>query len=95
MAMNKHSLIFKALLFYGASLPSHPRKWWLHDRLRHYFDVDVNEDFCVVRGRLKWLLNPADFVHTDVFWLGTKDVWDVYHLKRLFQPGSVFLDVGA
>jgi len=32
--MAELSLQERTLLFYGTRLPNHPRKWWLHDRLR-------------------------------------------------------------
>ena len=34
-------------------------------------------------------------MHADIFWLGVKDHWDVWHLKRMLGPDSVLLDVGA
>src|SRR5262249_3812827 len=48
-----------------------------------------------VREGLRWSLNPADFEHAALFWMGTMDKWELYHLRRLVRPGSVVLDVGA
>jgi FkbM family methyltransferase len=89
------SLVERTLLFYGTRLPNHPRKWWLHDHLRRVCRVAVDRDIEVVRNRLRWLLNPADFEHAGLFWLGGKDNWDLYHLGRFLGPGSVFFDIGA
>jgi FkbM family methyltransferase len=89
------SLLFRALLFYGSRLPYHRGKGWLHWRLRRFFNVHVDADFDVVRAGLRWRLNPADFVQADVFWLGVKDHFDLYHLQRLLPADPVVLDVGA
>jgi FkbM family methyltransferase len=85
----------RILLFYGLRFPNHPRKWWLHSRLRRWMQVRLDREFEVVRGGLTWSLNPADFADEALFWLGAKDTWDVEHLKRLVSPGDVILDVGA
>ncbi len=89
------SLFERALLFYGTRLPNHPRKWWLHDRLQRMSRITVDQDIEVVRDGLRWLLNPSDFEHAGLFWLGSKDPWDLYHLRRLAGPGCVFFDIGA
>ena len=83
------------LVLYGTRFPNHPRKWWLHSHLRKWLGVAIDRDVEVVRDGLKWSLNPADYGHNSLFWLGTKDTWDLHHLKRLVQPGDVILDVGA
>jgi FkbM family methyltransferase len=89
------SMIERALLFYGSRLPNHPRKGWLHDRLRRSLGIAIDRDFEVVREGLRWSLNPADFEHSGLFWLGNKDRWDLHHLRSLLGPGSLFLDIGA
>src|SRR5436190_9413048 len=93
--MSDFSPLERAFLFYGTRLPNHPRKWWLHSRLRRWMRVRPNRQFEVIRDGLKWSLNPADFADEALFWLGTKDTWDVNHLKRMTKPGDVILDVGA
>lgn len=93
--MDRLSFRERALLFYGTRLPNHPRKWWLHSRLRKWVGVSIDRDIEVVRTGLRWFLNPADFAHSSLFWLGSKDSWDLYHLRRLLRPGSVILDIGA
>jgi hypothetical protein len=64
------SLIERARLFYGNRLPNHPRKWWLHDRIRRSLGVAIDRDTEVVREGLRWSLNPADFEHAGLFWMG-------------------------
>ena len=93
--MANQSLLFRLLLFYGIRFPYHRGKGWLHGRLLKLFNIHVDEEFDVVREGLHWRLNPADFVQADVFWLGRKDFYDVFHLRYLLQPGHVFLDIGA
>ncbi len=93
--MAELSLIERALLFYGTRLPNHPRKWWLLDRFRRSLGVDIDRDIEVNREGLRWSLNPADFEHAGLFWAGAKDKWDLYHLRSILGPGSVFLDIGS
>lgn len=92
---HKRTLLTKSLLYYGQSLPNHPGKWWLHAQLRKLFGVRVTEEQEVVRGGIRWVLTPSDFPHAELFWLGTSDSWDVYHLERVVRPGNVILDIGA
>ena len=49
----------------------------------------------VTRGDLTWSLNPSDFVHQDVFWHGTKDTWDVWHLRRILPADALIIDIGS
>jgi FkbM family methyltransferase len=93
--MPKQSIPVRVLTFYGSRVPYHRGKGALLDRLVRFFRVQADEEFDVVREGLRWRLNPADFVHADVFWLGRKDFYDVYHLQRMLKPGHVFFDVGA
>jgi FkbM family methyltransferase len=84
-----------ALAFYGNRLPNHPRKWWLHERLRRSLRAKADGSFDVVRQNLQWILNPNDFACKELFWLGMKDTWEIHHLKQIVRPASVILDVGA
>jgi len=95
--MARISLLQRLLVFYGTRLPNHPRKWWVHHGIRKRLGerARINRELEVERGGLRWSLNPADHAHDNLFWLGTKDKWELYHLKRHLQPGSVILDVGA
>jgi FkbM family methyltransferase len=92
--MNQHSLVFRALELYGTRV-SHRGQWLVHEKLRGLFGVDVDEDLEVTRGRLRWVLNPSDFMQSALFWLGEQDRWDVFHIKRMLRPGAVVFDVGA
>lgn len=93
--MSPDSPIFKALLFYGCRLPNHPRKWWVHEKLRRLWATGVDMDFDVIRQGLKWSLNPSDFVQESLFWTGEMDRWEIQEFQRRLVPGSVFLDIGA
>ncbi len=93
--MTQLSLLERALLFYGARLPNHPRKWWVHGNLREWLGVVIDRDIEVVRQGIRWSLNPVDYAHSSLFWLATKDTWDLRHLRRLVRAGDVILDVGA
>ena len=93
--MNPNSLIFKLALFYGCRMPNHPRKWWMHEKLRKLLGTPVDLDIDVVRTGLNWSLNPADFEHETLFWTDAKDTWEIKALQARLEPGSVFLDIGA
>ncbi len=89
------SLLERLFLVYGTVLPNHPRKWWLHPQLRKWLGVRIDRELEVVRGGLKWSLNPSDFPHDRLFWLGSADTWDLHHLKQCVPPGGVVVDVGT
>ncbi len=93
--MSELSLLDQLLVFYGTRLPDHPRKWWLHNRLRRWLGAPINRDIEVVRSGLRWSLNPSDHGHKSLFWLGAKYPRDVAQLRRLVEPGMVILEVGA
>jgi len=89
------SLTERLLLGYGTLVPNHPRKWWLHPKLRKWLGIRVDRELEVIRGGLRWSLNPADFPQESLFWLGAKDTWDLFHLRQYVVPGGVVLDVGS
>ncbi len=94
--MSELSLMTRALVFYGSRFPDHPRKWWVHDRLRKWLAVNVNDRESRVKRRgLWWSLNPADHAHAGLFWMGAKYAWEIHHLQRLLPQGCTVLDVGA
>ncbi len=93
--MPRMSLLERSLLSYGTRFPDHPRKWWLHSHLRQWLGVAIARDVEVVRDGLRWSLNPADYGHNSLFWLGTKDTWDIHQLQGCVRPDDVILDVGA
>ncbi len=92
--MTCRSLLFKLLVCYGTRC-EHRGKWWILSYLRKWLRADVDGNLEVVRNGINWILNPADFVHADIFWPGAKDRWDIYHLKQLLNSDCVLLDVGA
>lgn len=92
--MDQDSLAFKALEFYGTRV-RHRGQWKVHDGLRRLLSADVDCELQVERGGLRWLLNPSDYMHRSLFWLGTHDRWDTFHIKRLLPEGAVFCDIGA
>ena len=94
--MSELSLATRALVFYGSRFPDHPRKWWVHDRLRKWLAVQVaDRESRVKRRGMWWSLNPADHAHAGLFWMGAKYPWEMHHLRRLLPPDCVVLDVGA
>ena len=92
--MKSNSLLFRALEFYGNHL-HHRGQWFVHQKLRDLLRADVDADLEVTRDGLRWVLNPSDYVQAPLFWLGTHDYWDIYHIKKLLRPGDVIFDVGA
>jgi FkbM family methyltransferase len=82
------------LEFYGTRV-THRGKWRIHEFLRSLLHADYNGDLQVERQGLLWTLNPADFVQTHLYWTNEYEAWDLFHLYRWVQPGSVVFDVGA
>ena len=60
-----------------------------------FFNIGVDEDFEVLRQGLVWKLNPSNFVEQDLYWLGVKDCWELYHSKLFLRSGEVIFDIGA
>ena len=92
--MRTDSWLFKLLEVYGTRV-HHRGQWRVHALLRKWLHPNVDADLQVVRDGHRWLLNPSDFVQCEFFWLGTRDDWEMFHLRKLLHPGSVILDVGA
>lgn len=92
--MRADSWLFRLLEFYGTRI-RHRGQWRVHVLLRKWLRPNVDADLEVIRDGHRWLLNPSDFVQCEFFWLGTRDTWDMYHVKRLLRAGSVIFDVGA
>jgi len=67
----------------------------VHTALRRLCRIAIDEEIECLRGDLRWVLNPSDFMQDTVFWLGTCDIWKIYHLKRYLEEGCVIFDVGA
>jgi len=90
-----NSLIWKLLEFYGTRC-SHPGKWRIHEYLRSTLlhpPCDYNLE--VERQGLRWVLNPADFVQTHLYWTNEYERWDLLHISNWVHPGAVVIDVGA
>jgi len=92
--MNVNPWQFKLLEFYGLRVP-HLGQWRVHAFMRRWLGADVNASLQVVRDGHRWVLNPSDYVESELFWLGARDAWDIFHLKRLLKPGFVIFDIGA
>ena len=92
--MHANSLLFKSLAWYGNNLP-HRGSHHVVSRLRRIMQADIDTELVVERKGTRWALNPADFVHQDVFWHGTKDFWDVWHLRRLLPKDALVVDIGS
>ena len=92
--MHANSLVFKSLAWYGNNV-RHRGSYRVLNRLRRITRADIDAELVVKRRGTRWALNPADFVHQDVFWHGTKDFWDVWHLKRLLARDSLVVDIGS
>jgi FkbM family methyltransferase len=90
----RRSALVRILEFYGTRVP-HRGQWRVHTILRRILKPDVDADFQVTRGGLRWQLNPSDFVQADLFWFGHKDYWETHHLRKLLQRGSLLFDIGA
>lgn len=44
---------------------------------------------------LRWVLNPGDYGEGHLFWVGSYDIWERYHIERLLPQGSVLFDIGT
>jgi FkbM family methyltransferase len=92
--MTHNNFWVKALAFYGTKI-HHRGQWRVHALLRRVLGISVDADFEVLRSGLMWRLNPNNYVESDLFWLGSKDLWELYHAKRFLSPGCVIFDIGA
>ena len=73
----------------------HRGQWWVHAWLRRILRVDVDAEFEVQRSGLWWRLNPSNYVESELFWLGRRDIWQLRHARKFLTPGCVILDIGA
>ena len=92
--MNQNSLVFRTLEVYGTRV-HHRGQWLVHEKLRGLFGVNVDTDLEVERGGLRWVLNPADHMQSGLFWLDEQDRWELYHIRKMLEPGALIFDVGA
>jgi len=91
----KNSVLTRILLFYGCRVPNHRGKWWIINKIRHIFKIEIDEELQVTRRGLEWNLNPSDYVQSELFWFGAEDMWNTYHLRKLLKPDSIVLDIGS
>jgi len=92
--MHANSLVFKSLAWYGNNI-RHRGSYRVLNSLRGLMRADIDAELVVHRRGTRWALNPADFVQQDVFWHGTKDLWDVWHVERLLSRRSLIVDIGS
>lgn len=92
--MHANSPVFKSLAWYGNTV-RHRGSYSVLSRLRRMTRADIDAELVVERRGTRWALNPSDFVHQDVFWHGTKDLWDVWHVERLLTRQSLIVDIGS
>jgi len=76
-------------------MPAHRGKWLVVESLRKVFGLNLKGEFLVSRQGLWWTLDPGDPVHSQLFWFGAYDNWELFHILRLLNEGSVIFDVGA
>lgn len=92
--MHANSIVFKSLAWYGNNV-RHRGSHHVVRQLRRLTRADIDTELVVERRGARWALNPADFVHQDVFWHGSKDFWDVWHLRRLLPRDALVVDIGS
>ena len=88
------SVGFRFLEWYGLH-GKHPGQWRVHAALRNLLHASIDAELPVERQGLRWVLNPSDYPHRELFWLGESDRWDLLHSRRFVKPGAVIFDVGA
>jgi FkbM family methyltransferase len=93
----EHNLPFvtRILLYYSIHMPDHRGKWRLISLLKRLTPPLEQGQIDVERAHLKWSIDPTDYVQSQLFWYGSRDKWELYHLRRLLKPGAVIFDVGA
>jgi FkbM family methyltransferase len=92
---NSLPTLTRLLLRYSVQMPDHRGKWRVVSLLRHLTPALQKTQVILEREHLKWSLDPTDYVQSQLFWYGTRDKWEIYHLRRLLNPGAVILDAGA
>jgi FkbM family methyltransferase len=85
----------RAVLRYGVRMPEHRGKWRVVSLLRRLAPRLEKTQILVEREHLTWSIDPTDYVQSQLFWYGTRDKWEIYHLRRLLAHGAVILDAGA
>lgn len=88
------SFVWKLLELYGTKF-NHPAKWRIHQYLRSTLLHPCDCNLEVERQGLRWVLNPADFVQTHLYWTNEYEPWDLLQISKWAHPGAIVLDVGA
>lgn len=94
MLVKQGSLIQKVFDFYSRAI-NHPGKWWVVAQFLKICNPVAPGTYQVRRQGLHWQLDPSDFVHTDLFWFGSKDIWDLFHIMNNLKDGGTMFDIGA
>jgi FkbM family methyltransferase len=92
---NELPLSARLLLGYSTRMPDHRGKWRVISFLKHLTPPLQKTKVTVEREHLTWSIDPSDHVQSQLLWYGTKDKWEIYHLRRLLRPGAVIFDIGA
>jgi FkbM family methyltransferase len=93
--MSANDLASSALLWYTEHVPWHRGKSKVVHAVKDAFSLHVAGDREVTRLGLRWVLNPSDHSEGYLFWVGTCDIWERYHMGRLLSKDSVMFDVGT
>jgi hypothetical protein len=91
--LNENDLPLSArmLLRYSTHVPDHRGKWRVISLLKHLTPTLQKAKVIVERENLTRSIDPSDHVQSQLLWYGTKDKWEIYHLRRLLYPGAVDL----
>jgi FkbM family methyltransferase len=93
--MPANDLAARALLWYTEHVPWHRGKASVVLAIKSVFHLYKEGDREVTRLDLRWVLNPADHGESLLFWVGSYDIWERYHIERLLPKGSVMFDIGT
>jgi len=85
----------RLLLYYSSRMPDHRGKWRVISFLKQFTAPLQKAAITVDREHLTWRIDPSDYVQSQSFWYGTKDKWEILHLRQILSQGAVIFDVGA
>jgi len=92
--MKRDSLLTPLVTAYGSHC-RHPGHWRVVDAAVKLLRLSATGDREVIRGGLRWWLDPQDLQQANLFWAGGMDRWEIFHLLRHLRGDWTFLDVGA
>ena len=93
--MPSSDLAAGALLWYTEHIPWHRGKAQVILSVKSMFGWHKEGDREVTRLGLRWVLDPADHGEGFLFWVGSYDIWERYHIERLLPEGSIMFDIGT